>query len=154
MEQQQMQFQRPPFDPLVMFGSIKIVDGLFITDEIAALVSITLTFQDLEFITVNKVKRVINCSGNHSQQIPNHWSSIGIQYITLNWRDEDQLSININAQLCDHLYNFIEECLVQHDSVIVHGIGTQSTTFLVAAIYLMMKFKWTFIKTFDYLVMK
>lgn len=39
-------------DPLVMFGSIKILDGLFITDEIAA--------KDLEFISTNKVTRIIN----------------------------------------------------------------------------------------------
>jgi len=31
---------RPPFDSLVMYGSIKVVDGLFITDEIAAHVRI------------------------------------------------------------------------------------------------------------------
>lgn len=30
---------RPMFDPLVLYGSIKVVDGLFITDEIAAHVS-------------------------------------------------------------------------------------------------------------------
>lgn len=37
LERHQMQMmQRPPFDPLVMYGSIKVVDGLFITDEIAA----------------------------------------------------------------------------------------------------------------------
>jgi len=32
---------RPPFDPLIMYGSIKVVDGLFITDEIAAHVSLS-----------------------------------------------------------------------------------------------------------------
>ena len=30
---------RAPFDPLILYGSIKVVDGLFITDEIAAHVS-------------------------------------------------------------------------------------------------------------------
>ena len=40
LERHQMQMmQWPPFDPLVMYGSIKVVDGLFITDEIAAHVS-------------------------------------------------------------------------------------------------------------------
>ena len=39
-------------DPLVMFGSIKVFDGLFVADEIAA--------GDLEFISTNKVKRIIN----------------------------------------------------------------------------------------------
>jgi len=34
--QQQMMPFRPGFDPLIMYGSIKVVDGLFITDEIAA----------------------------------------------------------------------------------------------------------------------
>ena len=31
---------RAPFDPLILYGSIKVVDGLFITDEIAAHVSL------------------------------------------------------------------------------------------------------------------
>jgi hypothetical protein len=50
-------------DPLIMFGSIKIMDGLFITDEIAA--------NDLEFISTNKITSIINCS---CKQVPNHWS--------------------------------------------------------------------------------
>lgn len=41
-----------------------------------------------------------------------------------------------------------------HESVIVHGIGTQNTSFLVAIIYLMQKFRWTLKKSFEYLLMK
>jgi len=41
--------------PEDMIGAIKIKDGLFIGDEFAA--------QDLDFIQMNKVSRIINCSG-------------------------------------------------------------------------------------------
>ena len=70
-------------DPLVMFGSIKVFDGLFIADEIAA--------GDLEFLSSNKVKKIINCS---CMQIPNHWSSIGIEYISFDWREEYEIYVN------------------------------------------------------------
>lgn len=60
-----------------MIGAIKIKDGLFIGDEMAA--------QDLEFVVANKVTRVINCAG---RQIPNHWEPIGVIYMTFFWGDE------------------------------------------------------------------
>lgn len=87
-------------------------------------------------------------------QIPNHWSSIGIEYMIFNWRDEEITRISISAELCEQIYEFIENCLKGHESVIIHGIGTQSTSFLVALVYLMQRFKWTFHKSFEYLQLK
>jgi hypothetical protein len=60
-----------------MIGAIKIKDGLFIGDEMAA--------QDLEFVVANKVTRIINWAG---RQIPNHWEPIGVIYMTFFWGDE------------------------------------------------------------------
>lgn len=50
-----------------MVGAIKIKDGLFLGDELAA--------QDLEFLVSCKVTHIVNTSG---RQIQNHWESIGI----------------------------------------------------------------------------
>jgi hypothetical protein len=70
-----------------MIGAIKIKDGLFIGDEMAA--------QDLEFVVANKVTKVINCSG---RQIPNHWEPIGVIYMTFFWGDEG--NYYLNRKLC------------------------------------------------------
>jgi protein-tyrosine phosphatase len=70
---------------------------------------------------VNKVKRVVNCSNN---LIPNHWSSIGIQYLSFQWTDDEINQVYLNAEICEKIFTFIEEALRVHDSVIIHGIGT------------------------------
>lgn len=61
-----------------LMGAIKVVSGLFIGDEFAA--------QDLEFIVANKVTRIVNCA---ARQIPNHWESIGIKYLSYYWNDSE-----------------------------------------------------------------
>lgn len=61
-----------------IIGAIKVKDGLFIGDELAA--------QDLEFLVTNKVTNLINCAG---RQVPNHWEPIGIQYLTYIWQDSE-----------------------------------------------------------------
>ena len=74
--------------------------------------------------------------------------------MSFNWRDEEINQVYLNAEICEKIYQFVEDGLRVHDSVIIHGIGTQTTSFLVSLVYLMRKFKWTFMKSFDYLVMK
>lgn len=59
-------------------GAIKIRDGLFIGDQLAA--------QDYEFVITNKVTHIINTSG---LQIRNYWESIGVKYLTFDWVDQD-----------------------------------------------------------------
>ena len=85
-------------DPLIMFGSIKVMDGLFITDDIAA--------GDLEFISTNKVTRIINWWW---YQVPNHWSSIGIKYLSFNWREKDPLKIT--EDVWNTIFEFINSGL-------------------------------------------
>lgn len=43
--------------------------------------------QDLEFVVTNKVNRIINCAG---KQIPNHWETVGVQYMTFYWLENDK----------------------------------------------------------------
>jgi hypothetical protein len=35
----------------------------------------------------NKVTRVVNTAGT---QLPNHWESLGVNYLTLNWQDDEK----------------------------------------------------------------
>lgn len=130
-----------------MIGAIKIKDGLFIGDEMAA--------QDLEFVVANKVTRVINCSG---RQIPNHWEPIGVIYMTFFWGD-DGMWINhdrkalyeIMAATTKEIFDFIEETLEKSESVLVHSARGQSRASAVIAIYMMKKYRWTLLKTLEFL---
>ena len=85
-------------------------------------------------------------------QIPNHWSSIGIEYISFDWREEYE--IFVNEDTWNSIYDFIETGLAKSNSVLVHGIYNQWTSYLVITIYLMMKFKWRFEQTFEYMLTK
>ena len=59
-------------------GAVKVRDGLFIGDQIAA--------QDYEFIMSNKVTHIINTA---SLQISNYWANIGVKYLNFEWMDDD-----------------------------------------------------------------
>jgi hypothetical protein len=61
-----------------ILGAVKIRDGLFVGDELAA--------QDLEFVVANKVTHIINCCGRN---VSNHWEGVGVVYLTYYWTDSD-----------------------------------------------------------------
>ena len=50
--------------------------------------------------------------------------------------------------------NLLIQVLNKSEWVLVHGISNGSVIYLVAGIYLMMRFKWTINKTIDYLWVK
>ena len=52
------------------------------------------------------------------------------------------------------IFEFIEAALKKSDSVMIHGIHNQSTSYLVVIIYLMMKFSWDFETSFEYMLTK
>eukprot|EP01017_Pseudomicrothorax_dubius_P016765 TRINITY_DN1896_c0_g2_i1.p1 TRINITY_DN1896_c0_g2~~TRINITY_DN1896_c0_g2_i1.p1 ORF type:complete len:690 (+),score=155.55 TRINITY_DN1896_c0_g2_i1:43-2112(+) len=122
-------------------GAIKIKDGLFIGDEYAA--------QDLEFIVTNKVARVINTA---ARQIPNHWETIGVVYLSFPWFDNDtQIIFDAKDEVFNKTIAFIEEGLAQGGSVLVHSLRGQSRSSSIVAAYLMQKFSWTLYKSLEFL---
>lgn len=124
-----------------MIGAIKIKDGLFIGDEFAA--------QDLEFVMANKVTSVINCAGT---QVQNHWDSMGVKYLTFQWLDqENQVLFDDHDRTVSRIFNFIEEANQKTESVLVHSVRGQSRASCVIACYLMKKYKWTLLKTLEFL---
>lgn len=125
-------------DDTDMIGAIKIKDGLFIGDEMAA--------QDLEFVVANKVTRIINWAG---RQIPNHWEPIGVNYMTFFWGDEG--FYDSMATTTQEIFEFIEETLDKSESVLVHSARGQSRASTVIAIYMMKKYRWTLLKTLEFL---
>lgn len=141
MMQEQMMMGALPED---MIGAIKIKDGLFIGDEFAA--------QDLEFVMANKVTHVINCAG---RQVPNHWESIGVVYLKFNWLDqENQVLFNDHKHgdtITTQIFDFIESAMKKTESVLVHSVRGQSRAASVLAVYIMRKYRWSLLKTLEFL---
>mmetsp|Transcript_18383 Transcript_18383/g.25458 ORF Transcript_18383/g.25458 Transcript_18383/m.25458 type:complete len:147 (-) Transcript_18383:952-1392(-) len=127
--------------PEDMIGAIKIKDGLFIGDEFAA--------QDLEFVVANKVSHIINCSG---KQVLNHWEGIGVFYLTFYWLDqENQLLFDNKDKTTHNIFDFIESAAKKSESVLVHSVRGQSRAASVLAAYIMRKYRWSMIKTLEFL---
>eukprot|EP00820_Chromera_velia_P030941 Cvel_13495.t1-p1 / transcript=Cvel_13495.t1 / gene=Cvel_13495 / organism=Chromera_velia_CCMP2878 / gene_product=Dual specificity protein phosphatase 1B, putative / transcript_product=Dual specificity protein phosphatase 1B, putative / location=Cvel_scaffold923:45383-53053(+) / protein_length=1548 / sequence_SO=supercontig / SO=protein_coding / is_pseudo=false len=124
-----------------IIGAVKIKDGLFVGDEIAA--------QDLEFVLANKVTHIINCCGRH---VGNHWEAIGVIYLSYHWMDTDnQIILDGRDIVVCEIHDFIEEALEQGESVLVHSMKGQSRSCCVVAAYLMKKYHWSLRKTMEFL---
>eukprot|EP00357_Protocruzia_adherens_P032800 CAMPEP_0114973418 /NCGR_PEP_ID=MMETSP0216-20121206/941_1 /TAXON_ID=223996 /ORGANISM="Protocruzia adherens, Strain Boccale" /LENGTH=607 /DNA_ID=CAMNT_0002333903 /DNA_START=99 /DNA_END=1920 /DNA_ORIENTATION=+ len=124
-----------------VIGAIKVKDGLFLGDEFAA--------QDLEFVVANKVTHIINCA---ARQIPNHWEPIGVNYLSYYWFDNDsQIILDAKDQVGLEVFRFIESATANGESCLVHSVRGQNRTCTVLAAYLMRKYKWTLLKTLEFL---
>lgn len=124
-----------------ILGAVKVKDGLFIGDELAA--------QDLEFVVANKVTRVINCCG---RQVPNHWEPIGVMYLTYFWVDADnQIVLDPRDVVADQIFRFIEDALEGAESVLIHSVRGQSRSCCVLSAYMMKKYNWGLRKTMEFL---
>ncbi|CAE7364475.1 DSPTP1B [Symbiodinium natans] len=112
--------------------------------------------QDLEFVVSNKVTRVINCAG---RQVPNHWESIGVVYLTYYWVDaESQVVldprdvVSPRAQVVkSESFRFIEEALNAAESVLIHSVRGQSRSCCILGAYMMRKYSWGLRKTMEFL---
>jgi len=139
--QLQQQPQQQPQQPYEILGAVKIKDGLFIGDELAA--------QDLEFVVANKVTHIINCCGRN---VPNHWESIGVIYLTYYWLDsEHQILLDSKDVVATECFNFLEEALKSAESVLIHSVRGQSRSSVVLAGYLMRKYSWGLRKALEFL---
>ena len=100
-------------------------------------------------MAANKVTHVINCAG---LQIPNHWEPIGVQYLTFGWLDTDhQIILDAKEQVTTACYAFIEDALAKTESTLVHSVKGQSRAATVLAAYMMRKYRWSLLKTFQFL---
>ncbi|CAD8108913.1 unnamed protein product [Paramecium sonneborni] len=115
---------------------IRIIDGLYLGDQGAA--------HDLEFLVTNKITKIINCAAKH---IPNHWESIGIQYLSYQWL-ESETQFQFDYTRC---FTFINDALEAQEAVLVHSIRAINRSVFVVVLFLMRKFKWTLSKTLQYI---
>lgn len=123
-----------------ILGAVKVRDGIFVGDEHAA--------QDLEFVVSNKVTHIVNTSG---RQIPNHWETIGVVYLTYHWVDNDSQVILDNRDIvANEFFSFIDEAVSAYESVLIHSARGQSRSCCVLAAYLMRKYHWGLRKTLEF----
>eukprot|EP00347_Sterkiella_histriomuscorum_P021930 403332275 len=140
-QQQTQQQQQQAVQQIEILGAVKVRDGLFLGDEFAS--------QDLEFVIANKVTHIINGAG---RQIFNQWTPVGVKYLTFYWLDDDrQLIFDDLDQVAKEIYDFIEEANQDASGVLVHSVRGQSRACCVLSIYLMMKFKWTLLKSLEFI---
>ena len=118
---------------------MKLKDGLFFGDVTAA--------QDIDFVSANKVRRIINCA---CRQVPNLFSH-EVEYLSYTWQDNDVQEI---LDRSDHVVNeasrFIDEVLDRGESVLVHSFRGKSRCVTLLTAYLMKKYRWTANKALQY----
>eukprot|EP01138_Halocafeteria_seosinensis_P001275 gb/GECG01001308.1/.p1 GENE.gb/GECG01001308.1/~~gb/GECG01001308.1/.p1 ORF type:complete len:791 (+),score=72.85 gb/GECG01001308.1/:1-2373(+) len=122
----------------------KLKDGLFLGDYESA--------QDLEFIIANKITHIINCVG---REVPNSWERTGVKYLTFSWPESGNCVIfDENNAVLDDIYAFVEEAHEHAESILIHSIDGASRAAFCAAVYFMLKYRWTLNKTLGYLQSK
>ena len=122
-------------------GLVKLADGLFFGDESAS--------SDLDFVVANKVGRIVNCCG---RQIVNHFESMGVEYLTYNWVDNDsQIILDIRGVVINEVCEFINAGIDKGESVLVHSFRGQSRCICIMTAYLIKEYSWTLNKALQYI---
>jgi protein-tyrosine phosphatase len=125
-------------------GVVKVKDGLFMGN--------CETGEDLEFITDNKITRVINCAGF---ELTNLFESSGVKYLTFDWLDnEGQQIFDAEDSVIKKVTSFIDDSLEKGESCLVWSVNGCSRSACVICGYLMNKFSWTLYKALEYLTSK
>ena len=97
----------------------------------------------------NKVQRIVNTAG---MQLTNHWDTIGVQYLTLNWQDDEkQILFDEAEKIPDEVFNFMNEALENHESVLVKSEKAQNRACFVIAAFIMRRYRWSMLKTLEFL---
>jgi protein-tyrosine phosphatase len=90
----------------------------------------------------------VNCAGTETE---NSWECLGVQYLTLNWKDHEQQVLFDEAEsIPDQIYNFMEDAINRQESVIVSSVKGQNRACFVIATYIMRRYKWGFLKTLEF----
>ena len=84
-------------------------------------------------------------------QLTNHWDRMGVQYLTLNWQDDEKQTLFDAAEkIPDETYKFIEEALDNHESVLVQSIRAENRACFVISAFLMRRYRWSAEKALDF----
>ena len=123
----------------------KIKEGFYIGDKISAI--------SIDVIIQFKITHMINATGN---QIMNQWESIGISYLTLNWSEvPNQILFDSKDEIANKIVDFIDGSLLgKGEGLLAHSNKGQDRVCIVVLIYLMKKYKWSLIKSMQFLQSK
>ncbi|RYH18281.1 hypothetical protein EON65_27405, partial [archaeon] len=123
----------------------KIKDGLFIGD--------AETSQSEIFINDNKISNLINVSG---RDVPNVWAAHGLVYLTYNWEDRPdyRLFSGHEDNILTDIVEFIDVSISHGISVLIFSKRGTGRSIIAACLYLMMKYRWGFEKSYDYVFSK
>ncbi len=123
----------------------KIKDGLFIGD--------AETSQSEIFINDNKISNLINLAGKDVQNI---WQSHGLVYLTYNWEDRPDFRLfnSHEDSILTDIVEFIDVSIAHGISVLLFSKNGTGRCVVAACLYLMMKYRWGFEKSYDYVYSK
>ncbi|KAJ9455132.1 dual specificity protein phosphatase [Diplonema papillatum] len=113
--------------------AVRIKDGLFVGNQTSS--------QDDEFLFMNKVSHIVNCSGSET---PNLYQQANIHYLSFHWRDlPNTILFDAEGRNVRQIYEFIEKGLDKGECVLIHSVLGISRCCAVVAAYLMQKYGWS-----------
>ena len=125
-------------------GVVKVKDGLFMGN--------FETGEDFDFITDNKITRIINCAG---YELSNLFESSGIKYLTYNFLDNSvQVIFDEADEIITEIASFIDSSLNKGESCLIWSVNGCSRSACITISYLMIKYSWSLYKSLDYLSSK
>jgi len=82
----------------------------------------------------------------------NLWENMGVVYLTFFWMDmESQVLFDNQDKATKQIFDFIEKAQKRSQSVLVHSVRGQSRAASVLAVYIMRKYRWSMMKTLEFL---
>jgi protein-tyrosine phosphatase len=129
----------------------KIKDGLFIGD--------AETSQSEDFINDNKISNLINLSG---REVPNYWAAHGLVYLSFHWEDRPDFKLGLTTykrpsekgDFISDMVDFIDVSIRHGISVLIFSRNGTGRSAVAVCVYLMVKYKWGFQKTYDFVYSK
>ena len=92
---------------------------------------------------------IINCA---AKLLPNYWEHLGIKYLTYYWTDKStQVILDSKDKIANQSYDFINEALEANESVLIHSGKNQNRACIIAALWIMRKYRWSLLKTLEFL---
>lgn len=87
---------------------------------------------------MNHITHIVNCSAS---DVPNHFESYGIRYLSYCWTDTDKdIILDQQDRILREVSNFIEEAREMGESCLIHTLQGYSISFTLFAGYFMQKY--------------
>jgi hypothetical protein len=81
----------------------------------------------------------------------NLWETIGINYLMFKWDQEGDGILDSNDVVMKQVYPFIEACISNSESLLVHSITGMNRSVMIVSAYLMIKYHWSLKKSLEFI---